>query len=116
MADTIDLGGRTYTAVHTDDRTLRVDSEHYDAGDGSCLDAARTGTVVRVDVGDAASRWPRFAAAATAKGIHSFLAGAVVHCGAHLGAFNLYGRPSVGVPQCGRNAQTARDGKPNACR
>lgn len=32
---TIDLGGRTYTAVHTDQRTLRVDEEQYDAGEGA---------------------------------------------------------------------------------
>jgi GAF domain-containing protein len=71
---TIDLGGRTYTAVHTDARTLRVDSEQYDAGCGPCLDASRTGSIVRVDAGEADDRWPRFAAAARAEGILSFLA------------------------------------------
>jgi hypothetical protein len=30
---TIDLGGCVYTAVHTDQRTLRVDTEQYDAGE-----------------------------------------------------------------------------------
>lgn len=66
---TIDLGGRIYTAVHTDDRTLRVDTEQYNAGDGPCLEASRTGTIVLVDAGDAAHRWPRFAAAAQDVGL-----------------------------------------------
>jgi transcriptional regulator with GAF, ATPase, and Fis domain len=89
---TIDFGGRTYTAVHTDQRTLRVDSEQYDAGDGPCLHAARTGTVVRVEAADAADRWPRFAAAAADEGIHSFLAAPLHAAGQPLGSFNLYGR------------------------
>lgn len=89
---TIDFGGRTYTAVHTDQRTLRVDGEQYDAGDGPCLHAARTGTIVVVDAADAAERWPRFAAAAAAEGIHSFLAAPLQAAGQPLGSFNLYGR------------------------
>ena len=52
---TIALGGRTYTAVHTDTRTLRVDQGQYDADDGPCLHAARTGETVLVDV-DATER------------------------------------------------------------
>jgi transcriptional regulator with GAF, ATPase, and Fis domain len=89
---TIDFGERTYTAVHTDQCTLRVDSEQYDAGEGPCLHAARTGTVVLVDAADAADRWPRFAAAAAAEGIHSFLAAPLHAAGQSLGSFNLYGR------------------------
>ena len=89
---TIDFGGRTYTAVHTDQRTLRVDSEQYDANDGPCLHAARTGTVVLVDATDAADRWPRFAAAAAREGIRSFLAAPLHAAGQPLGSFNLYGR------------------------
>ncbi len=89
---TIDLGGRTYTAVHTDQRTLRVDSEQYDAGEGPCLHSARTRTVVLVDAADAVHRWPRFAAAAADEGIHSFLAAPLFTPEQSLGSFNLYGR------------------------
>lgn len=89
---TIDLGGRTYTAVHTDQRTLRVDSEQYDAGEGPCLHAARTRTVVLIDAADAVHRWPRFAAAAAEEGIHSFLAAPLFTPEQALGSFNLYGR------------------------
>jgi transcriptional regulator with GAF, ATPase, and Fis domain len=78
--------------VHTDDRTLRVDAEQYDAGDGPCLHAARTGTVVLVDASDANQRWPRFASAAADEGIHSFLAAPLSAGDQPLGSFNLYGR------------------------
>jgi transcriptional regulator with GAF, ATPase, and Fis domain len=89
---TIDLGGRTYTAVHTDDRTLRVDSEQYDAGDGPCLEASRTGTVVLVNADDPEDRWPRFTAAAREEEILSFLAAPLIAGEQSLGSFNLYGR------------------------
>lgn len=89
---TIDLDGRTFTAVHTNDRTLRVDSEQYDVGDGPCLHAARTRSTVLVDFDDARIRWPRFAEAASEEGIHSFLAAPLFTSELTLGSFNLYGR------------------------
>ncbi len=89
---TIDLAGRTYTAVHTDDRTLKVDSEQYDAGEGPCLHSARSGRVVLVDAEEAKDRWPRFSAAAREEGIRSFLAAPLLTTEQSLGSFNLYGR------------------------
>ena len=88
---TIDLGADLHRG-HTDDRTLRVDSEQYDAGDGPCLHASRTRSVVLVDASDAVDRWPRFAAAAREEGIHSFLAAPLFTPEQTLGSFNLYGR------------------------
>lgn len=88
---TIVLGGLTYTAVHTDDRTLEVDAHQYANGDGPCLEAARTGTIVRVDVDSADERWPDFARAAKTEGIRSFLAAPLHSHDLHLGSFNLYG-------------------------
>jgi GAF domain-containing protein len=88
---TIDLGGRTFTAVHTDTRTLRVDAEQYDAGEGPCLQSAHTGETVLVDVDDGGRRWPRFAAATAEEDIHSFLAAPLSASGQQLGALNLYG-------------------------
>jgi GAF domain-containing protein len=89
---TIDLGGKTYTAVHTDQRTLRIDTEQYEAGDGPCLHASRTGQIVLVDAVEAVERWPRFAAAARERGIRSFLAAPLSTSELALGSFNLYGR------------------------
>ena len=92
---TIDMGGRTYTAVHTDDRTLEVDLKQYNAGEGPCLHAARTGTVVRTDAESAEQAWPEFAAAARAEGIRSFLAAPLFANEQAIGSFNLYGRTSA---------------------
>jgi len=89
---TIDLGGLTYTAVHTDERTLRVDSEQYDAGDGPCLHASRTRTMVQLDSEEAMAAWPGFAAAAHEEGINSFLAAPLFTEDQTLGSFNLYGK------------------------
>ncbi len=89
---TIDLAGRTFTAVHTNQRTLRVDSEQYDAGEGPCLHAARTRSIVRTDCQEAAAAWPRFAAAAREEGIQSFLAAPLYSSEETLGSLNLYGR------------------------
>jgi GAF domain-containing protein len=89
---TIDLGGLTYTAVHTDDHTLVIDSEQYDVGDGPCLHASRTRSVVLLDSEEAMGAWPRFAAAARDEGINSFLAAPLFADDQTLGSFNLYGR------------------------
>ncbi len=89
---TIDFGGLTYTAVHTDEQTLRVDSEQYEAGEGPCLHAARTRTIVLLDSEQAMARWPRFAAGARDEGINSFLAAPLFTDDQTLGSFNLYGR------------------------
>jgi GAF domain-containing protein len=89
---TIDMGGRTYTAVHTDERTLKVDTEQYDADEGPCLHAARTGQVVLVDAEEAHEQFPRFSAAARAQGIRSFLAAPLFTNEQSVGSFNLYGR------------------------
>jgi transcriptional regulator with GAF, ATPase, and Fis domain len=89
---TIDMGGRTYTAVHTDERTLQVDRQQYEADEGPCLHAARTGQIVRVDADDATHAWPEFAAAARAEGIRSFLAAPLFANEQAIGSFNLYGR------------------------
>ena len=88
---TIDLGGRTFTAVHTDHLTLRVDSEQYEAGEGPCLHAARTRSIVLVDAVDAVDTWPRFSSAAAEEGIRSFLAAPLFTPEHTLGSLNLYG-------------------------
>ncbi len=89
---TIDLGGHVYTAVHTDDRTLRVDSEQYDADEGPCLDASRRREIILVDADEAVAAYPRFAAAARDEGIRSFLAAPLFTTEQSLGSLNLYGR------------------------
>ena len=57
-----------------------------------CRAKASSGSAPLVDAGEAAVRWPRFAAAAAQEGIHSFLAAPLFTDEHALGSFNLYGR------------------------
>jgi len=82
--------GRPTTAAYTDERTLAVDRRQYDEGEGPCLDAALHRRINRVDVEEAAERWPGFAAAARAVGVRSFLAAPVTVHESPIGALNLY--------------------------
>lgn len=87
----VTVSGRTFTAVHSDARTLIVDSEQYEAGDGPCLHAARTGDIVRINAVAGHPRWPRFVAAARDENVHSFLAAPLHGAGGRFGSLNLYG-------------------------
>ena len=89
---TVTTPGRdeSFTTVWTDEVTVAVDTAQYAAGQGPCLEAVRTGQVVRVDVATSASRWPEFTTDAEAIGVRSFLAapiGVGEHCA---GALNLF--------------------------
>nr|WP_296765571.1 GAF and ANTAR domain-containing protein [Rhodococcus sp. (in: high G+C Gram-positive bacteria)] len=88
---TVTISDRTFTAVYSDARTLIVDTDQYEAGDGPCLHAARTGEVVRVDAIGAEKRWPEFAESARSENIHSFLAAPLYGANTRFGALNLYG-------------------------
>ncbi|UZJ24646.1 GAF and ANTAR domain-containing protein [Rhodococcus antarcticus] len=92
---TAHLHGRPFTAVHTDRTTLEVDVHQYEADEGPCLQAMRTGEVVRVDVATSRLLWPEFTADAEAAGIRSFLA-APLGAEHRLGALNLYSRSPDG--------------------
>jgi GAF domain-containing protein len=89
---TITARGRPRTAAHTDHRTLAIDADQYRSGEGPCLEAAAAQEVRRVDVADAAGRWPDFTRVATADGVRSFLAAPLGVGGEPLGALNLYSR------------------------
>jgi transcriptional regulator with GAF, ATPase, and Fis domain len=93
---TAQIHGRPFTAVHTDERTLVVDAHQYEADDGPCLHAMRTGQVVEVDVSASRERWPGFTADAEDAGIRSFLAAPLGHAEPRLGALNLYSREPDG--------------------
>lgn len=80
----------TATATATDDSALRVDQAQYDAGQGPCLEAARTGEVQRVKVGEAAGRWPEFAAAAADCAVVAYLSAPLFVDHEYHGSLNLY--------------------------
>ncbi|MFJ7217401.1 ANTAR domain-containing protein [Amycolatopsis sp. NPDC098790] len=83
--------GEATTAASTDDRAVLLDRAQYRAGEGPCLDAAHTGEVVRVTVGEAGGRWPDFVREAKELGIGSFLATPLRVEDGMRGALNLFG-------------------------
>jgi hypothetical protein len=97
---TANLGGDPFTAVSTHDRVLTVDAAQYLAGDGPCLHALRTGTVVHANHDMVRTRWPQFAPGAQDGGVQEFLASPLGEEHRWLGALNLYSTQGAGfTPQ-----------------
>lgn len=84
------------TAASTDSRVNDVDADQYHAAEGPCLEAARTGHMVRARAVDAGERWPRFAARVADIGIGSYLAAPFTLDNRRLGALNIYGYSTHG--------------------
>jgi GAF domain-containing protein len=83
--------GVVVTAGASDDRSLRLDELQYDADDGPCLLAIRSGATVQVDEFAREGRFPGFAPAAVAGGVSSCLSLPVIVGGKTAGGMNLYG-------------------------
>jgi GAF domain-containing protein len=83
--------GRVTTAAATDGTTLQLDGAQYSNGEGPCLQAARTGEVIRVEDFSQDDRFPMFAAEALRLGINSSLSFPLIVNDASIGALNLYG-------------------------
>jgi GAF domain-containing protein len=84
--------GRPATAACSDPLAKQIDEVQYLLDDGPCLHAMRSGNQVRIDNTADRSRWPRFEAAAQARGIRSCLALPLVADGKPVGALSLYAR------------------------
>ncbi|WP_425266394.1 ANTAR domain-containing protein [Amycolatopsis coloradensis] len=83
--------GRNPTTVATTSEVVtELDHDQYASGDGPCLQAARTGELVRVSVDEAADLWPAFARNSKAAGFGSFLSAPLVIDARHSGAVNCY--------------------------
>lgn len=90
---TLRLRGRPpATAACSDPLASQADDVQYQAGDGPCLHAARSGEEVRIDDMSAERRWPEFTGRATSLGILSSLALPLIADGRPMGALNLYAR------------------------
>jgi GAF domain-containing protein len=79
------------TAALTDVRVFDVDLDQYRANEGPCLEAARTGSIVRVRVREVRERWPDFAEKVAGMGVGSYLSAPLSIDERHLGALNIYG-------------------------
>src|SRR5215469_14157670 len=84
--------GRPATVACSDPLAAEVDEVQYLLDDGPCLHAMRSGDQVSIDDTAGRERWPRFEAAAQARGIRSCLALPLVADGMPVGALNLYAR------------------------
>jgi GAF domain-containing protein len=84
--------GRPATVACSDPLAQEIDELQYLLDDGPCLQAMRSGGQVSIDDTDGRAQWPRFEAAAQARGIRSCLALPLVADGKRVGALNLYAR------------------------
>lgn len=78
------------TVASSNERVWAIDSDQYAVGDGPCLEASRTGEVVRVGVEEARERWPEFARSARAAGVASYLSSPLFIDDQFAGSLNLY--------------------------
>jgi GAF domain-containing protein len=91
MASVSVLHGETAeTVASSSERVWSIDSDQYAAGDGPCLQAARTGEVVRTGVAEARRRWPEFSRSARGAGVQSYLSCPLIVDEKFAGSLNLY--------------------------
>jgi GAF domain-containing protein len=83
-------GDAAETVASSDERVWAIDSDQYAAGEGPCLEAARSGEIVRVGVEQVRERWPRFAGSARGAGVASYLSAPLVLEDKFAGSLNLY--------------------------
>ena len=87
---TVQRGEAGETVASSNERVWAIDSDQYATGDGPCLEASRTGEVVRVGVEEALERWPDFARSARAAGVASYLSCPLFIDDEFAGSLNLY--------------------------
>ncbi|MGH3158634.1 MAG: ANTAR domain-containing protein [Streptosporangiaceae bacterium] len=81
---------RGETVASSTERVHAIDADQYEARRGPCLEAARTGDVVRTGVEQARERWPEFARSARAAGVESYLSCPLLIDEEFAGTLNLY--------------------------
>jgi transcriptional regulator with GAF, ATPase, and Fis domain len=101
--------GQNATVACSDDLGSHVNQLQYELHEGPCLTALADACPVRADDLAADTRWPRFAAQASAKGISSVLSLPLIACDETVGALNLYAltRAAFGDEQARRAEQFA---------
>jgi GAF domain-containing protein len=81
---------RPHVAATTGDHVHRIDHVQYQAGDGPCVEAAKSRKIVRVTVPEVVDRWPAFATSSAKAGIGSYLCAPLFVDDEHHGSLNLY--------------------------
>lgn len=93
---TLLVDGRPQTAATTEEQAGAVDDAQYRAGEGPCLESAKTGLVQRVTVAEVRCRWPAFAEQAARLGVASYLSAPLFIDREYHGSLNLYGEQAHG--------------------
>jgi len=88
--------GGPETGASTARRALDVDLAQYRAGQGPCLEAARTGQVQRAAAEQVPDRWPAFGREVAGLGVGSYLAAPLRVDDEHSGSLNLYSEQAHG--------------------
>jgi len=88
--------GVAETIASTSERVWAIDADQYAAGDGPCLEAARTSAIIRVGVQAAHERWPAFASSALTAGVASYLSAPLSLDDEFVGSLNLYSEQAHG--------------------
>lgn len=91
--------GKPFTAAATGDVAADLDAVEYRENAGPCIDAAKTGQLVRAGMAEAVDRWPVFARACRSAGMGSFLSTPLVVNNKHAGAINVYARHDHGFAE-----------------
>jgi GAF domain-containing protein len=84
------IDGRLGTYVFSDPEVIEIDYSQYEAGEGPCVDAFRTGKTVLVDSTFEPGPFPAFRHTAVRHGVHSALAVPLIAADATIGALNLF--------------------------
>ena len=87
---TVVQGARPFTAAYTTARTLQIDAIQYALGEGPCLEAHSTCSLVEADLHEAMDRWPRFTAAAKDFEMRAIIALPLLARDESVGALNIY--------------------------
>jgi GAF domain-containing protein len=87
---TLISGDEPFTVAFTDDKAMALDERQYKDERGPCLDAASSGMLLSAPDLASDQRWPRFAEAATERGIRSSLSVPLPVQRELMGALNFY--------------------------
>jgi transcriptional regulator with GAF, ATPase, and Fis domain len=83
--------GDPTTVAVTGEHAIEIDKAQYSADEGPCLEAAKSGEVIRVTVPELGERWPAFVEAAGNAAVASYLSAPLFVDRDYHGSLNLYG-------------------------
>ncbi len=86
----VEYDGHPLTVASSDVKARALDESQYDADEGTCLHAMRTGELVQMRDIDKESRWPTYMAKAREQGLRSSLSLPLIVQNTSVGAINLY--------------------------